>query len=222
MWEEIQSLKQTVQSYEQTVRDSDEKVKVLDNENNAHRMSLDQQEQKYNTLKNLNQTTEQKILDENQSLKQSVKTLELQLQVKDNTIHSLKEESQITDTVLKQDKSDSNKAIEALQLLLESKGNEMILMKQNMQHFLDKEAERNHKLEIENRKLKHTIKENHPFNGTDLHDQETGVGTHHPETNFIDKKHNIDYASLGSFEDNNDLNYDSDEQEIKMAVNTKA
>jgi chromosome segregation ATPase len=220
MWEEIQSLKQTIQSYEQTVRDSDEKVKVLDSENNAHRMSLDQQEQKYNTLKNLNQTIEQKILDENQSLKQSIKTLELQLQVKDNTIHSLKEESQITNTVLKQDKSDANKAIEALQLLLESKGNEMILMKQNMQHILDKEAGRNHKLEIENRKLKHAIKGNHPFNGTDLHDQEKG--THHPETNFIDTKHDIDDASFGSFEDNNDLNYDSDEQEIKMAVNTKA
>jgi hypothetical protein len=185
----------------------------LENESRTYRTSSIQQNQTLNLLKQEKQTMEQdktNATNEMERLKVSNITLEQLLKSKEDTIVSLNRENQ---TLLKANQGNqqgANEMVETLKSLLQSKNNETELLKQNMEHALDKEKRKSKKLQKENKMLKQNqhqqtvnSRETRPSSSTTIPESTTSSNKTVPETTA---------SNTGTNEDdpNNDINYDTE------------
>jgi chromosome segregation ATPase len=220
---ENQELKLKTNSLEQQGREKDNKINLLENEQHGyHRMSI-QQTQTLNSLKQEKQTTEQSRKDtsnEMERLKSSYTTLEQLLKSKQDTIVSLNRENQMLSTANQGNQQGANEMVDTLKSLLEAKTSETELLKQNMEHVLDKEKGKNKKLLKEIKRLKQTAnsRETRPSSSTTVPEpttSNTGINEDDPNNDFnydtaSSTGHSSDAASSEDGDHANDLNYDSD------------
>jgi chromosome segregation ATPase len=216
---EIQELQLKTNNLEQQVREKDSKINVLENEQHGHHRTSIQQTQTLNLLKQEKQTMEQdktNTVNEMERLKSSYAILEQLLKSNQDTIASLNRENQ-------GNQQGANEMVDTLKSLLQAKTCETELLKQNMEHTLDQEKEKNKKLlkEIKQLKQGQTVnsRQARPSSSTTV-PEATALNTRSneddPNNDFnYDSECGAEYSSSDdtSSEDGdhaNDLNYDSD------------
>jgi hypothetical protein len=160
-------------------------------------------------------------------LKSSYTTLEQLLKSKQDTIVSLNRENQMLSTANQGNQQGANEMVDTLKNLLEAKTSETELLKQNMEHVLDKEKGKNKKLQKEIMRLKQhqhdqivNSRETSPSNTTNVPEATTsnnGTNRDDPNNDFnYDTECGTEYSSSDdtsseSGNNANDLNYDSDD-----------
>jgi chromosome segregation ATPase len=198
----------------------------LENEKREHRRTSIQQTQVLNSLKQEKQTMEQSRKDTSnkmERLKSSYTTLEQLLKSKQDTIVSLNRENQMLSTANQGNQQGANEMVDTLKNLLEAKTSETELLKQNMEHVLDKEKGKNKKLQKEIMRLKQhqhdqivNSRETSPSN-TEATTSNNGTNRDDPNNDFnYDTECGTEYSSSDdtsseSGNNANDLNYDSDD-----------
>jgi chromosome segregation ATPase len=195
-------------------------IQILSQESSAFK----DQDVELQSLKQEKQTMEQdkrNITNEMERLKSSYTTLEQLLKAKEDTIISLNRENQMLLAANQKSQQGANEMIDTLKNLLQAKTSQAELLKQNMEHVLDKEKERNKKLQKEIKRLKQTANSREASPSSNVMVPEftipnTDADEDDPNNDFnFDTEYGTEYTSLygTSSEDGdhaNDLNYDSD------------
>jgi chromosome segregation ATPase len=224
---ENQSLRYNTEEYEQQLKSKDTKINLLENEKRGYRRTSIQQIETLNSLQQEKQTMEQdktNTTNEMERLKSINMTLEQLLKSKEDTIMSLNRENQ-------GHQQGANEMVETLKSLLEAKTSETELLKQNMEHVLEKGKAKIKKLQKEIKRLErnqHTMGSRKARPST-VPESATSSNTAVPEsaasntgTNEDDPNNDINYDTESSTEHNssndsssedgnniNDFNYDS-------------
>jgi chromosome segregation ATPase len=150
---ENQELKLKINSLEYQLKEKDSKMNILQNENRIHRTSSLRQTQKIETLNHEKATLEQNKMQasiEMERLKTSNTSLEQLLKSKKDAMASLNGENKNLSTA----NQFIIEMVETQKSLLQAKTKEMALLRQNMEHLLANEQQRNDVLEQENQLLK--------------------------------------------------------------------
>jgi chromosome segregation ATPase len=223
---ENQGLKHKIDEYEQQIHAKDNKTNLLEKK---HCTSSVQRTQTLDALEQEKQTIGQdkrSTVNEMERLKASYTTLEQLLKAKEDTIVLLNRENKMLSTLNQGNQQEANGMAETIRNLLKGKNNEIDLLKQNMEHALDKEKEKIKKLLKEIKQLKQnqhqqivSFQEASSSSSTTVPEPSaSNTGTNEDDTNNdfnYDTECGTEYSSSGdvSSEDGdhaNDLNYDND------------
>jgi hypothetical protein len=150
---ENQELKLKINSLEYQLKEKDSKMNTLQNENRIHRTSSLRHKQKKETLNHEKATLEQNKMQasiEMDRLKTSNTSLEQLLKSKEDATAPLNGENKNLSTA----NQFIIEMVETQKSLQQAKTKEMALLRQNMEHLLANEQQRNDVLEQENQLLK--------------------------------------------------------------------
>jgi hypothetical protein len=199
-------------------------VQMLSQENSTFK----DQDIELQSLKQEKETMEQEKMsttNEMERLNASKSTLEQLLKAKEDTIMSLKRENQMLSTANQGNQQGANEMVDTLKILLQVKNSEIELNNLKMEHALDKEKEKNKKLQKEIKRLKQqqqqqtvNSRETRPPSTTTVPEaitSNTGTNEDDPNNDFnydteSSTGHSSDAASSEDGDHANDLNYDSD------------
>jgi hypothetical protein len=215
---------------DQQVKARDNKINLLESEKRAYHSTSIQQMQTLNSLRQDNQTAEQdkrNIIYEMERLRASYTTLEQLLKLKEDTIVSLNRENQILSTANHGNQQGANDMVETLKSLFQDKNSEIELLKQNMDHLLANEQQRNDALVQENQLLKQgrTQQQTTLPNTNPLNDNINPINSDPNNHNQHDDSYNvINYETEDSVTeegDTDDINYDtpSEDEDINNDLN---